>query len=310
MAERALVLSGGSILGAFQAGALSHVLGNGFVPQAIYGTSVGSLNGAFITDRAGKSGSSVDWQRIADELVRFWHVRINRFSRIGRRRRVAELGWSLLTCRFNGILSMSRLYRLVKSEFSKADIKQAPVEFYPCAVNVRTGRAIYADKNDDRIIDYVIASTAIPIMMPMKEIGGDLYWDGGLREVAPLKQALKDGATQVVCIACDPVCPDTVSTSFFKGKLLKQIQRLMEMVVSETLENDLGTVEDTNLYLDACTKAVESLSSRRRVDLTVIQPEKTLQVDLLKFTSKDIDGLINDGITAAKEKWPPRTGGA
>jgi hypothetical protein len=41
---KALVLSGGSILGAFQAGAIAKVLGDGFVPELVIGTSVGALN--------------------------------------------------------------------------------------------------------------------------------------------------------------------------------------------------------------------------------------------------------------------------
>ena len=53
-AKRALVLSGGSIKGSFQAGAVAELLESGFVPDAIYGTSVGSLNGSFLTERAGR----------------------------------------------------------------------------------------------------------------------------------------------------------------------------------------------------------------------------------------------------------------
>ena len=53
--KKAFVLSGGSIKGAFQAGALADLLtSKTFTPDAIYGTSVGSLNGAFIADRAGR----------------------------------------------------------------------------------------------------------------------------------------------------------------------------------------------------------------------------------------------------------------
>lgn len=52
---KAFVLSGGSIKGAFQAGVITDLLTSGsFMPDAIYGTSVGSLNGAFLADRAGR----------------------------------------------------------------------------------------------------------------------------------------------------------------------------------------------------------------------------------------------------------------
>jgi len=60
--QRALVLSGGSIKGAFQAGAIGHVLTK-FEPDLIVGTSVGSLNGGFLADRASLSPAAprVDW---------------------------------------------------------------------------------------------------------------------------------------------------------------------------------------------------------------------------------------------------------
>lgn len=74
MTKRALVLSGGSILGSFQAGAIAEVLESGFVPDAIYGTSVGSLNGGFLAERAGrakKEGEDPDWPGIGRELESF-----------------------------------------------------------------------------------------------------------------------------------------------------------------------------------------------------------------------------------------------
>lgn len=73
--KKAFVLSGGSIKGAFQADALADLLtSKTFIPDAIYGTSVGSLNGALIADRAGRyvnAGNEVDWVSIGNELQNF-----------------------------------------------------------------------------------------------------------------------------------------------------------------------------------------------------------------------------------------------
>jgi len=51
---KALVLGGGSIKGSFQAGAIDALLKAGFKPFKIFGVSVGSLNGVFLADRAGR----------------------------------------------------------------------------------------------------------------------------------------------------------------------------------------------------------------------------------------------------------------
>ena len=83
--KNALVLSGGSIRGAFQAGAIAHVLEKGFKPDGIYGTSVGSLNGGFLAERAGRSKTKEPaWPAIGKELENFWLTNINSFKKIGK----------------------------------------------------------------------------------------------------------------------------------------------------------------------------------------------------------------------------------
>ena len=62
MKKRALVLSGGSIKGAFQAGAIQQVLNEGFQPDIIHGISVGSLNGSFLVNETGKYNNGFDWK--------------------------------------------------------------------------------------------------------------------------------------------------------------------------------------------------------------------------------------------------------
>jgi predicted acylesterase/phospholipase RssA len=59
------------------------------------------------------------------------------------------------------------------------------------------GDMTYASNDDPSIFDYVIASSSLPFLMPAVCIGGDqkkMFLDGGLREVAPLREAIDDGA--------------------------------------------------------------------------------------------------------------------
>src|SRR5262252_5279984 len=89
---RALILGGGSIKGAYQAGVIDTLFTNGFKPDYLYGISAGSINAAFLADRAfflGKKKGEyfeairpnrpvqaqneiVDWPFIGQELVSFW----------------------------------------------------------------------------------------------------------------------------------------------------------------------------------------------------------------------------------------------
>jgi len=304
MARKALVLSGGSIKGAFQAGAVAHVLEHGFAPDAIYGTSVGSLNGGFVADRVGRSDPPINWGNIGRELEEFWRQRITEFHRVGRSRGIVSLLFSLKAGRFDGFLDMSRLHDLVHDVISAKNIQRATVDFYACAVDLATGMAVYADRNYDSILDYIIASTSIPLLMPITAIGSELLWDGGIREVAPLRRAIKSGADEIVCIACDAKDLGGAAIPGRKAPFLLLAGRLMEMVTNETLNNDIGTCNDTNTYIRECANPTGLLKSRTAVKLTVIRPHNQLNIDLERFTPEDIANMLQLGRTVAAGVWP------
>ena len=49
-----LVLAGGSVKGAFQAGVIKALFEKGYRPDAIYGVSAGSLNAAYLVNQLGQ----------------------------------------------------------------------------------------------------------------------------------------------------------------------------------------------------------------------------------------------------------------
>jgi len=88
MKKVALVLSGGSIKGAFQAGAIKTILDNDYVPSSIHGISIGSLNGAFLANKAGQDGNGqLPWKTYAQDLQDFWFEKITSFSAIGKKKK-------------------------------------------------------------------------------------------------------------------------------------------------------------------------------------------------------------------------------
>jgi len=192
--KTALVLSGGSIKGSFQAGVIAEVLDQGFVPDAIYGTSVGSLNGAFLAERAGRDkrdGKEPNWPAIGRQLESFWLDNVTASDKIAKKRGVLALVWAIIGKKFDGLVDMSPMQALVKQELDTDNLRASPVQFYACAVDLATGDAVYAPHDGPDALDYVIASTAIPIEMPVKMIGQGAFVDGGVREVAPLRRAVE-----------------------------------------------------------------------------------------------------------------------
>jgi NTE family protein len=166
---KALVLGGGSIKGSFQAGAIQALLNVGFKPCKIFGVSVGSLNGVFLADRAGRyksQGKGPDWPAIGDELVNFWLDNIDDFSKIGKKRTDTATLFEVIFNNFDGLIDTTNLQNLVKATFQMSNLNQSPVQFYAGYVNLADGQFYNADLGDPNIIDYIIASTAIPILSP------------------------------------------------------------------------------------------------------------------------------------------------
>jgi len=302
--KRALVLSGGSIKGVFQAGAIAEVLEDGFEPDAIYGTSVGSLNGGFMAERAGRAatrGEEPDWPAIGADLEAFWRNEVSSFAQVGRTRTPFELFWQVFRTRFDGLIDTTPLQRLVKEVLDAENLRKSPVDFSACAVNVADGQLRYATPEDPQILDYIIASTAIPITMPIKRVGSEPFVDGGIREVAPLNQACEDGAQSVVCVVCDP--EEMGAVSFDLGDLRPLSQRLMTIVVNELVNNDLERFREVNEMLQARDEvpAEGPLAGKRYIPIVCVRPRREIQVDLEHFTPEQIDEILKLGRRVARE---------
>ena len=79
MTHHVFVLSGGSVMGAFQVGELvrlTSLLPENDAVSGLFGVSVGSLNSAFLADSIGKAGASTptirDLNTASFALEKFW----------------------------------------------------------------------------------------------------------------------------------------------------------------------------------------------------------------------------------------------
>jgi NTE family protein len=301
---RALVLSGGSVKGCFQAGAIAEVLTLGFAPDAVYGTSVGSLNGSFLVERAGRAavaGKSPDWPEIGRQLENFWLSRIDSFSKIGRRHGLLKLVWLIARGRFDGFVDNSRLRRLVAEEIKLENLRRSPIAFSACAVNIAGGDLVYGRPDDANILDYIIASTGIPLTMPVTMIGHQPFLDGGLREVAPLKVAVEEGATEIVCVVCQA---EKIGCSTFDPKrIMELVDRLMGIGTNEMVNNDLNVFGfiNENTPKDGKPEVEGPFVGKRHIPIAVIRPDKPLALSLEHFTHDDIVNALSAGRATARK---------
>jgi len=301
MKKKALVLSGGSIKGAFQAGAIQQILNEGFKPDIIHGISVGSLNGSFLVNETGKQNNKYDWKTIGKTLVDFWKNSINKPSDLVKKKSFFKLVKDLLFNKFDGIISNAPLKKLVHRILSLDNLRKSKVDFTAGAVNMITGNLKNFNQYNPSIIDGVIASTTIPVMMPISHIGGLPFYDGGLRDVAPLKSVIEKGAEEIVIILCQS--ENLTEKNFNTGKLMHLVSRIMDIVVNETVNNDIARMEDVNCQVPKKSNIIKRgfHKGKKKIKFRIIRPAKELIVKIDKFQKEDIQKMIELGKTTAKQ---------
>jgi NTE family protein len=310
----ALVLGGGAIKGAFQAGALKYILGDyGMRPSYIYGISVGALNGALIADRAGAAinrGKEPDWRQIGEELYSFWQDKITQTRDIVKPRFPLLIALHIFLKRFKGIVKPDPLHALVRQEIHSENLKQ--VAFGVGTVDIKSGKIHYISTQphyERDMVEYVIASAALPIAMPIYRVGTKDYYDGGLIDVAPVNRAIDRGASKIVCVLCQSeelLRADGTTGPVDTGDLGELFQRVSDILTNEIVLNDIKILDRVNQMVDVLSRAPgpvpEALQKYRKIHREVIRPQHVIEGDLLKFDRQDIQDMLDLGYTTARHQ--------
>ncbi len=328
MKKRALVVSGGGSKGAFAVGAIRHMVDElGLSFEFISGTSTGSLIAPLVvTDEL-------------DELEEIYTTVTTRDVLI--RRRLSD------ALRANSLFDVEPLWRLIDERLTRrrADaILASSVQLAITTVCLQTGRVTYFHAGPDlvhgedvdahrihgrtELMRAVLASANQPVLMPPVQIpsGGEpvrQYVDGGVREFAPLKIAIDNGATEVYAVVLSPERPE-VSEGRKQG-LVSILSRTIGLFVEDVAFNDIGTARLYNeaiAYLDGVRARLERdfgltdaqvdrllgegaprnpFAGARAVELHLIRPEEPLPSDGLTFDPPVMRRMVELGRARARE---------
>ena len=178
----AFVLGGGGVLGATQVGMLRALLEAGIRPDVILGTSVGAVNGAVIAadpSEAGVKGLADLWQSMAESGI-FSDTVLARATTPARHR--------------THLYSPAPFRRQLQAHLPETfDNLQVP--FQCVAASIERAGARWFTSGD--LPEAVLASCAVPGLLPPVEIGGEHFLDGGLVHSIPVGRALALGATEI-----------------------------------------------------------------------------------------------------------------
>lgn len=310
--KNGLVLSGGSVKGAFQAGAIYAALKNGFKPQFIYGISVGALNGAFLTNATTKYAdiNNIDWIEIADELKNFWYANVKSPKDLIIKRSFLGVGISAIFKNFDGLTKTKPLDTLIDNTISVSNLMNSPVNFSCGVVQFESGLLEYfTNRNNNQrlnIVEAVKASKAIPLAMQAVINNNTHNFDGGIRDINPLKPAIKDGCENILLISCHAKTIKSANDSNF-GSLGVFANRLMEIVTNETANNDIEIAALVNKLLEitsanpgllAADPILNAyLNNKSKIEMTVVQPNRgeDVAINIEEFTEAEIDRLFKLG---------------
>lgn len=178
----AFVLGGGGHLGANEVGMLQALLERGISPDLVVGTSVGALNGVAIA--ADPSPAMVERLRQA-------------WLDLGRERVFASAlgGAGNLVRKGTHLHSNRNLRRLIEGLLPVSRFEELQVPFQCVAASIE--RAAEHWFTSGPIVPAILASAAVPGLLPPVEIGGEHFYDGGLVNSIPVERAVQLGATDV-----------------------------------------------------------------------------------------------------------------
>ena len=154
-------------------------------------------------------------------------------------------------------------------------------------VSLSSGKYTIFDQTSDHFVDAVIASASFPGMLTPVEFLGQIWTDGGVKEISPIKKAVELGADIIDVIITNPI----VRTKKFieSPTTVDILKRSIDLSTDKIMANDIEKVEMYNLL------AENGLTHKKYVKLNIIRPENNLIEDLLDFTPSKIQEMMEKG---------------
>lgn len=278
---RALVLGSGGARIAYHAGAVRRLAEKGMTFSIFSGNSAGALVAALLAQAPDLSIGAASLAKIAGlesrDVWRPWPV-------VGK---LAGL-WK------PAIVNNAPFQRLARDSLSAERILKNGKKLRVGAVNVRTGENRIFREIEPCIVEAVIASASIPGVFEPIEIGAELWSDGAMRDVAPIKAAIEAGATEIWCVLLRP------KTRYYQQSrnALDAISNAIDAMQSEILEGDLyGAALNSTL---ARVRATD----KREIAIRIIRPKTELipnDVSFLDFSPERSAEIAARGYLDAKE---------
>jgi NTE family protein len=270
-----LALSGGGVKGYAHIGALRVLEREGFQIRALAGTSAGGLIGALYA--AGFSPDDME-------------------------ERLRDIDQGSLFSRLHGdgpaLFGFSGVTAILNELLDDHSFEDARIPLAVTATDLTTGMPVVI--KNGRLVDAVLATSAVPGVFPAREIGGHLLVDGGVLNPVPVAEARAlYPNVPVVAVVLSPPLGWRLGT---KDDIATSIPQLMtNMPLVYRLAGRLRLAQAFNLFLQSMDLAGLMLLDKQ---LKLEKPEviirpKLSQIGLVDHI--DVLGVIKAGAQATEE---------
>ena len=179
----AFVLGGGGQLGASEVGMLRALLEHDLVPDLVVGTSVGAINGAAVAS----DPTLHNIKRLAETWSDIERSDVFAGSLLGRLATLARTGTHLH--------GNDALRAQITEALPVPLIEDLPVRFQCVAASIERAAEHWFETGP--IVDAVLASSAVPGILPPVKVGDEHFIDGGIVNSIPVNRAVELGATRI-----------------------------------------------------------------------------------------------------------------
>ena len=298
----ALVLSGGGVKGAWEAGFLKYVTevwGHRF--STVCGSSAGALNGISYV-------SAANSEKLPEKVIEPW----NKVS-FGK---VAKVPWSdIFTLKFYSLMDNSPLMSFLEENLDikgyRANIDSGVVETHiVTTTELSEKRAhIWVDSKLDRSYEsanwvvnrceitpaHATASGAIPVAFRSVQLNEGWHIDGGLCNNTPILPAImsfyqdrtfrvtSEPSVKILVLTLPE--PETKQEWTSEPTILTQTSRMFESLTVNHIAQDVSKANTINDFLDSM--GVDYYGKYRKIDLLLARPSNSLDA-LARTVQEDI----------------------
>ncbi|MHB9781554.1 patatin-like phospholipase family protein [Streptococcus sp. 10F2] len=266
-----LVLEGGGMRGLYTAGVLDAFLDAGIKVDGLVSVSAGALFG--VNFLSGQRGRALRYNK--------------RFIRD--KNYISLLSW----LKTGNMVNREMAYYKIPMEldiFDQEAFAQSDVPFYVTVTNLETGQAEYP--KIDHVFDqmeYLRASSALPLISQIVEIDGKKYLDGGLTDSIPVDFAKSLGFDKLIVILTQPLNYRKKASSGRLYRLFyKEYPKFVE-VASKRYQHYNDTVE-------------KIIRMEEAGEIYVIRPEQSLAVRRLERDPEKLEAVYTLGFQDSQKQ--------